>query len=307
MPDQSPEQNNMPDQSSPFDRFIPKQMPHIEDIFGDTDIQADDALGQASAASAQPQASRIPGGPRTQLSESPQPSFSPQENDNKEQSFHDTAPVSLNDMAARDQEYRDRLHVPLLSLLEPQKSQQPHAKMLAHEPSPDAEGISGGRRGMSRGTIVRIFVIALLVAVLGFIVLAYVLRPEWFVRFKNMNASSSQSVQSNQQINENASTPAEAVANAAAKIKEQQVQDTDGDGLTDAQEQEYKTNSGKVDTDGDGLSDKQEIQIYKTNPLVADSDNDGFSDGEEVKNFFNPTGSGTLTTVSEELEKQQKK
>ena len=41
------------------------------------------------------------------------------------------------------------------------------------------------------------------------------------------------------------------------------------------------------DTDGDGLSDAEELRLG-TNPLVADTDGDGFGDGEEVKKGFNP-------------------
>lgn len=70
--------------------------------------------------------------------------------------------------------------------------------------------------------------------------------------------------------------------------------DTDGDGLTDAQEAILGTDLTKVDTDGDGLSDREEVQTYKSDPLDADSDNDGFNDGDEVKNRYNPNGPGRL-------------
>lgn len=48
-----------------------------------------------------------------------------------------------------------------------------------------------------------------------------------------------------------------------------------------------------VDTDGDGLTDAEEA-LYKTDPNNPDSDGDGFSDGEEVKNGFSPLGPGKL-------------
>ncbi|MCL4830278.1 MAG: tandem-95 repeat protein [Caldilinea sp.] len=85
--------------------------------------------------------------------------------------------------------------------------------------------------------------------------------------------------------------------------------DTDGDGLTDAQEAHYGTNPANRDSDNDGLTDAEEVwhRVYNTttcqpgdlwaggwdvtinaatpftvrvtsNPLVADSDNDGISD-----------------------------
>lgn len=61
--------------------------------------------------------------------------------------------------------------------------------------------------------------------------------------------------------------------------------DTDGDGLTDAQEVKLGTNPNKADTDGDGLTDGQEVNKYHTNPLVADTDGDGLNDGDEVLTY----------------------
>lgn len=58
--------------------------------------------------------------------------------------------------------------------------------------------------------------------------------------------------------------------------------DTDGDGLTDAQETVLGTNPNNPDTDGDGLSDGAEVNTYNTNPLIFDTDGDGLSDGAEV-------------------------
>lgn len=68
--------------------------------------------------------------------------------------------------------------------------------------------------------------------------------------------------------------------------------DSDGDGLTDAEELELKTNPNGADTDSDGLTDWAEIKIYKTNPLGPDSDGDGYKDGEEVINGYDPAKSG---------------
>lgn len=50
------------------------------------------------------------------------------------------------------------------------------------------------------------------------------------------------------------------------------------------------------DSDGDGLSDAEETNKYKTDPLNSDTDGDGYKDGEEVKNGFNPNGPGQLIT-----------
>ena len=68
--------------------------------------------------------------------------------------------------------------------------------------------------------------------------------------------------------------------------------DSDGDLLLDGFEFFYKMNPKKkddinADTDGDGLTNLDE-QIRKTNPLKRDSDNDGISDGEEVRRNTNP-------------------
>jgi subtilisin family serine protease len=68
--------------------------------------------------------------------------------------------------------------------------------------------------------------------------------------------------------------------------------DIDGDGLTNAQETIYGTNSSNPDTDGDGLNDGAEVNTYSTYPLIIDTDSDGLSDGEEVNIY------GTNPTVS---------
>lgn len=70
--------------------------------------------------------------------------------------------------------------------------------------------------------------------------------------------------------------------------------DSDGDGLTDAQELQLGTDPHKADTDGDGLTDGEEVNKYHTNPLVSDTDGDGLSDGDEVLTYkTNPLKSDT--------------
>lgn len=72
--------------------------------------------------------------------------------------------------------------------------------------------------------------------------------------------------------------------------------DTDGDGLTDAEETTLGTNPNNPDTDGDGLNDGAEVNTHNTDPLDSDSDNDGVSDGAEVNthgtNPNNPDSDG---------------
>ncbi len=65
--------------------------------------------------------------------------------------------------------------------------------------------------------------------------------------------------------------------------------DTDGDGLSNANEQLLGTDINNADTDGDGLQDGEEdanrngvIDPGETNPTVSDSDGDGLSDGAEI-------------------------
>ena len=65
-------------------------------------------------------------------------------------------------------------------------------------------------------------------------------------------------------------------------------EDADKDGLTNAQESSGSlntkygnapTNAGNADTDGDGLTDAQEIKQTGTDPNKADTDGDGTNDG----------------------------
>ena len=69
--------------------------------------------------------------------------------------------------------------------------------------------------------------------------------------------------------------------------------DTDGDGLTDPQEEAAGTDPGNVDTDGDGLWDGIELELG-TNPLLLDTDGDGYTDGEESDEGTSPTDADDL-------------
>jgi len=65
--------------------------------------------------------------------------------------------------------------------------------------------------------------------------------------------------------------------------EQQSTQDTDGDGLTDADEVNiYGTDPLASDTDDDGLTDGNEVNIYGTDPLDSDTDGDDLTDGDEV-------------------------
>lgn len=53
------------------------------------------------------------------------------------------------------------------------------------------------------------------------------------------------------------------------------------------------SNVAALDTDGDGLSDAEE-ETYGTSLTNPDTDGDGYADGAEVQNGYNPAGSGKL-------------
>lgn len=61
--------------------------------------------------------------------------------------------------------------------------------------------------------------------------------------------------------------------------------DTDGDGVSDLEEQHYRTDPRNADTDDDELSDALELHAYYSDPTVQDSDGDGLTDGLEVIGF----------------------
>lgn len=94
---------------------------------------------------------------------------------------------------------------------------------------------------------------------------------------------------------------------------EASIADTDGDGLTAAEEEFYGTDPDNLDTDGDGFNDGEEVKAgydplsregkldtdndgfpdpdereFGSDPFNPDTDGDGFSDGEEIANGFNP-------------------
>jgi hypothetical protein len=65
--------------------------------------------------------------------------------------------------------------------------------------------------------------------------------------------------------------------------------DTDGDGLTNYEEQNYYgTSAERADTDGDSLNDGDEAIYYRTSPIYADSDGDGYGDGYELSKGYDP-------------------
>ncbi len=84
-----------------------------------------------------------------------------------------------------------------------------------------------------------------------------------------------------------------AITNIAVTTN-QNVGDTDADGLPDAQETTLGTSPIYSDTDEDGLTDYDEINVHLTNPLLADTDGDTVQDGEEVLLATNPLSSASV-------------
>jgi len=61
--------------------------------------------------------------------------------------------------------------------------------------------------------------------------------------------------------------------------------DSDGDGLSDDDENSRGTDPNDPDSDNDGLDDGEEVNEYGTNPLDEDTDDDALNDGEEVNDY----------------------
>ncbi|HMN46394.1 MAG TPA: hypothetical protein PKE27_17580 [Povalibacter sp.] len=61
--------------------------------------------------------------------------------------------------------------------------------------------------------------------------------------------------------------------------------DLDGDGVSNADEYQNRSDPTVVDSDGDGLTDFEEIVTYATNPAQADSDGDRLNDREELLTY----------------------
>ena len=75
------------------------------------------------------------------------------------------------------------------------------------------------------------------------------------------------------------------------------LRDTDGDGLTNAEEQEAGTDPLLFDSDNDGLSDGEEAKTAGTDPLKRDTDGDGAGDGWEIANGCDPLSKNDVFQV----------
>lgn len=123
----------------------------------------------------------------------------------------------------------------------------------------------------NKKNIILVIVAALLLGVLGFLL----------VRTFGARQVPATSAPTSVQAQHQAALKAQATTIAALeKIK---LDDTDMDGLTNAEEKTYGTDPNKPDTDGDGLLDRDEVKVYKTNPLKYDTYGLGHSDGWGVR------------------------
>lgn len=99
-----------------------------------------------------------------------------------------------------------------------------------------------------------------------------------------------------------AATPAAGTLPAATATAEQRTtaDDTDSDGLSNADEAALNTDPELVDTDEDGLSDGDEVHTFKTSPLAPDTDGDGVLDGDEVAQASDPLSGITVEAAPAE-------
>lgn len=72
--------------------------------------------------------------------------------------------------------------------------------------------------------------------------------------------------------------------------------DTDGDGLSDAEEAEFGSDPDLADTDGDGLDDLSEMELG-SDPNATDTDGDGYEDGWEASEGSDPADATSVIYV----------
>jgi hypothetical protein len=91
---------------------------------------------------------------------------------------------------------------------------------------------------------------------------------------------------------------ADEIAGTYGYVTDECVDDTDGDGLDDYEEQiTYGTDPTDTDSDDDGVDDGDEVNTYGTDPNDTDSDGDDFRDGYEVDEGTDAADSADTPTL----------
>lgn len=131
------------------------------------------------------------------------------------------------------------------------------------------------------------------------------------IRFQSKSATSVQmQIDEEQSLDDEVGHVAENVGYMLLSTATVSDPDSDGDGLTDAQEAVYGTDPNSTDSDNDGINDADELAYWGdrwdddpdqdglVNLLDSDSDNDGILDGNEISSGSDPVisnaNSGTL-------------
>lgn len=105
-------------------------------------------------------------------------------------------------------------------------------------------------------------------------------------------------------ISKKADVETKVVPELTPKKEEVEKVDTDKDGLFDDEEEKLGTDINVQDSDGDGLTDFDEVnktKIWKSDPLSRDTDGDGYEDKTEVSAGYDPNGPGQLDSDSDGL------
>lgn len=147
--------------------------------------------------------------------------------------------------------------------------------------------------------LIRLVILVIVIIIFGFLVYSKQDKLREFFKSSPTAPESSLSPQTQERAVTTTSPPVVTPFESA-------VLDSDGDGLSDSEEDELGTDKNNPDSDGDGLFDKEEVKIYLTNPLKADTDQDGISDGQEVKQGKdpnNPDQGAILLDIQEEINK----
>jgi hypothetical protein len=177
------------------------------------------------------------------------------------------------------------------------KQARPSKKVSRPRPAPLAVAPVSAPAGPAKKRNRTFFFALLAVAVLLLASAAVIMAS----RNKAANNKNAAAVQANSNVSTTTANQATGVPPAVTNT----ASDTDGDGLTDAEEKSLSTDPKNKDTDGDGLFDREEAKVYKTDPRKNDTDGDGMSDGDEVKAGFNPNGSGALLNLQSAINKAQ--